>query len=1109
MMDIQKRLTEISDKITRLERSIEESNSRILFQQEELNALKKSHLDLLEMVRSGNETAEPIAPTKAAALAGTPSGPATSDREQPAVEIAGDAPVGEKATGESILKPKTPSVPLASRLSALVREKIGHIPVEEFIGVNLLNKIGILILVVGISFFLKIAYSWIGPGVKVAFLSLVGAAAAVAGDFFNRREKYHVFGMGLIAAGSSIVYFTAYAAANIEATRIIPTGYNFAGYALLIVISLIIIANSLRYRSEALTGFAYFLGFLTISINETGEFGFFSLVSLAILAAGLIVTMTIMRWKYLSGPGIVVTYANFYLYAQSLQRSDGGYVFLEEFFFSLAFLAVFWLIFMVSTFTIRINRPRDKSPAVMINVSNAFIFLGLMAYIRPQPQLWGAFLGCTAFGLIYISAAIIARLAARQHLFLPNLIIGITLCLLAVPFRFSDYALIFGWLAQGLVLVTLGFALREISVRYFGYAALILKLGVFLTLPTGDILFSASKGVSFITLDLNRGLLYIFMFVGFGVLQILSSRHRRDWRHLEGGLYQAMGIVILTVVTLLAYFSVETPFQSLLMLPVAVLFLAAGHLLKIREWIYYAAVLMAISFLSATPLLFSPAGGREILSGVTLFAVALTPLTIMFYLLHPWPAEYFAADHLLFHENVERSRRFRQTFISAILWIPATAVSAIIVHFALEEIQVPLIFLLIGAFLALYRFRRLGFSQIMALLVLGSIFCLFFYLSAIGIERPGVSASDMRIFLVNDSLYIILLGILYHTYFIRPDSVDDRWRRSEYPMIFLLTLPAIFILDSVLDIPWLAVSLLGYVFFLSSVAFVIRRDAPDVLSSIFQFALYLSGILWWALTARDIHSVEYLIAIISLALLSGATSALKIKKPVNENMRDLSFVTTAALLFTIIYLLVPIDWQPGFYALLTLLYVLSIQRFNLQRPKKLTALPVIMVIISYVYLLIRFADSSPDFNRPLGAIAGLLPLVLLAFTMSVKSRLAEDASPEMIFVKTVMFLLFIGFILLTMTLIDIRWWSLVWTLEALSLLGIGLYFNNRVLRLGGFGLLILALAKLGVWDLKNLSDNIRVAVLVGIGILIVLASLLYSRFRDQIFPSGRSDETSS
>ncbi len=60
-----------------------------------------------------------------------------------------------------------------------VKSKIGNIPVEEFLGVNLLNKIGLLLLVVGFSFFLRLAYDWIGPFTKIFGMLLLSVAVFV------------------------------------------------------------------------------------------------------------------------------------------------------------------------------------------------------------------------------------------------------------------------------------------------------------------------------------------------------------------------------------------------------------------------------------------------------------------------------------------------------------------------------------------------------------------------------------------------------------------------------------------------------------------------------------------------------------------------------------------------------------------------------------------------------------------------------------------------------------------------------------------------------------------------------------------------------------------
>jgi uncharacterized membrane protein len=79
---------------------------------------------------------------------------------------------------------------------------------EKFIGENLINKIGILILVLGISFFVKYAIDkdWINETARVGIGILAGSI--VMGIAHKLRANFTAFSSVLVAGAVSIFYFT-------------------------------------------------------------------------------------------------------------------------------------------------------------------------------------------------------------------------------------------------------------------------------------------------------------------------------------------------------------------------------------------------------------------------------------------------------------------------------------------------------------------------------------------------------------------------------------------------------------------------------------------------------------------------------------------------------------------------------------------------------------------------------------------------------------------------------------------------------------------------------------------------------------------------------------
>ena len=92
---------------------------------------------------------------------------------------------------------------------------------EALVGGNWFNKLGILILVVGLALLLNYAIPKMGPTSISAVALTLSFTLLVSGVIVERREHYVVFARGLIAGGWSALYFTTYAMQALDAAKVI------------------------------------------------------------------------------------------------------------------------------------------------------------------------------------------------------------------------------------------------------------------------------------------------------------------------------------------------------------------------------------------------------------------------------------------------------------------------------------------------------------------------------------------------------------------------------------------------------------------------------------------------------------------------------------------------------------------------------------------------------------------------------------------------------------------------------------------------------------------------------------------------------------------------
>jgi uncharacterized membrane protein len=201
---------------------------------------------------------------------------------------------------------------------------------EALIGGNWVNKIGVFVAVIGLALLLNYAYTQLGAAGRVALSLGAGLAMLVAGVVFERRETYRTFSYGLIGGGWAALYTTVYAMYAVPAAKVLDNA--LLATILLLAVAIGMIVHSLKYRSPAVTGLAYFLAFVTLAIAEVTTFGVLMLVP---LAASLLYIARRNQWSRFAVFGMVATYVTC-----GLHKDTGSLLWQTQ-----GLFLVYWLLF--------------------------------------------------------------------------------------------------------------------------------------------------------------------------------------------------------------------------------------------------------------------------------------------------------------------------------------------------------------------------------------------------------------------------------------------------------------------------------------------------------------------------------------------------------------------------------------------------------------------------------------------------------------------------------------------------------------------------------------------------------------------------------------------
>jgi len=289
-----------------------------------------------------------VAPETAAAATTLPRSPVAEApaREEATPELPPAKQVAEAPTvvtpyeWPAIEPPEVPKPPSPLQIwSERIRAQLAHEEWEAIVGASWLNKIGVLVLVVGIALFLGYSFVRLGPPGRIALGYAVSVAMLIVGVIAEHRLRYRLFARGLIGGGWAAVYFTTYAMHGLEAARVIDS--PIVASLALMVVAAGMIGHSLRYRSETVTGLAFVIGFVTLIVSPISGFSLFASIP---LVAALLVLAHVFDWRALPLAGLILTYA---VYALRFGVLAAGEVepSMAAFILGQSVLGIYWLLY--------------------------------------------------------------------------------------------------------------------------------------------------------------------------------------------------------------------------------------------------------------------------------------------------------------------------------------------------------------------------------------------------------------------------------------------------------------------------------------------------------------------------------------------------------------------------------------------------------------------------------------------------------------------------------------------------------------------------------------------------------------------------------------------
>jgi len=340
---------------------------------------------------------------------------------------------------------------------------------EKFIGENLISKIGIVILVLGVAIGAKYAIDrdLISPLTRIVLGYLFGfGLLAIA---IRLKEKYLNFSAVLLSGAMAIQYFITYAAHSFYGLIA-----QSSAFALMLIFTIFTVLTAIKYNRQIIAHFglvgAYTIPFLLS--DNSGNYGFlFSYIS--IINLGILAISIKKYWKSLFYSSFLITWATF----------AGWFLFkynsLDYFHLALTFLTVFFFIFYTTFISYKIlSKENFTSEIVFLVLANSFIFYGFgYAIIGSRAggeYFLGLFTAANAF-VHFIVAWTISKLnlADRTVVYLISALV-LTFISITIPVQFHSNWITLLWAAEAAILFSIGRMKGIPLYEHFSYPLMIL-----------------------------------------------------------------------------------------------------------------------------------------------------------------------------------------------------------------------------------------------------------------------------------------------------------------------------------------------------------------------------------------------------------------------------------------------------------------------------------------------------------------------------------------------------------------------------------------------------------------------------------------------------------
>ena len=346
---------------------------------------------------------------------------------------------------------------------------------ERFVGLNVLNAVGIFLLIIGAITLARFTYVQLTDLLKGIMLFALGGVMLAVGEILNRK-KANVFSLGLSAGGIGILY--AALATSYFGLHILDM-YPAIIVCVLITAGAFVLSN--RYNSQTITAFALIGGYLPMfSIGAEVAVAYGAMVYfIALNLLALLISFS-KKWRVSSFIGLSLNIVGTLFICDNFFGTFDMLTKLLTILYVLFAFLIYTAIPIISTYRTKLKFRRSDVVLLAINtLASSLIMYGVFYNFHLQDYNG---LLAVIFAAIYL---LLGRFIEKRfteeerHTKALFYLTGLAFVVLIIPLQFGREWLSLGWLAEGVLLATYGILSNEKTFKMTGFIISLMCLVVF------------------------------------------------------------------------------------------------------------------------------------------------------------------------------------------------------------------------------------------------------------------------------------------------------------------------------------------------------------------------------------------------------------------------------------------------------------------------------------------------------------------------------------------------------------------------------------------------------------------------------------------------------